>query len=37
MEVHEDPDNSPSDGPNILHLKDFEHVLKSVKRIQRAI
>ena len=37
MEVHEDPDNSPSDGPNILHLKDFEHVLKSIKRIQRAI
>ena len=37
MEVHEEPDKSPSDGPNILHLKDFEHVLKSVKRIQRAI
>ena len=37
MEVHEDPDNSPSDGPNILHLKDFEHVLKSVKRIQHAV
>ena len=37
MEVHEDPDNSPSDGPNILHLKDFENVLKSIKRIQSAI
>ena len=23
MEVHEDPDRSPSDGPNILHLKDL--------------
>ena len=37
MEVHEDPDNSPSAGPNILHLKDFENVLKSIKRIQSAI
>ena len=37
MEVHEDPDNSPCDGPNILHLKDFENVLKSIKRIQSAI
>jgi len=33
MEVHEDPDNSPSDGPNILHLEDFEGVVKSIKRI----
>ena len=37
MEVHEDPDNSPSDGPNILHLKDFEHVLKSIKQIQHTL
>jgi 2-dehydro-3-deoxyphosphooctonate aldolase (KDO 8-P synthase) len=37
MEVHEDPDRSPSDGPNILHLKDFEHVLKSIKQIQHTL
>lgn len=24
LEVHADPDNAPSDGPNMLHLKDFE-------------
>ena len=34
MEVHEEPDKSPSDGPNILHLEDFEGILKSLKRIQ---
>jgi len=37
MEVHEEPDKSPSDGPNILNLKDFEDVLKSLKRIQHTI
>ena len=37
MEVHEEPDKSPSDGPNILHLEDFEGVLKSLKRIQHNI
>jgi 2-dehydro-3-deoxyphosphooctonate aldolase (KDO 8-P synthase) len=31
MEVHEDPDNAPSDGPNMLHLKDFENVVKEIK------
>jgi 2-dehydro-3-deoxyphosphooctonate aldolase (KDO 8-P synthase) len=37
MEVHEEPDKSPSDGPNILRLEDFEGVLKSLKRLQNSI
>jgi 2-dehydro-3-deoxyphosphooctonate aldolase (KDO 8-P synthase) len=30
LEVHEDPDNAPSDGPNMLHLTDFEKVVKEI-------
>jgi len=30
LEVHPDPDNAPSDGPNMLHLKDFEDVVKQI-------
>jgi 2-dehydro-3-deoxyphosphooctonate aldolase (KDO 8-P synthase) len=30
LEVHEDPDNAPSDGPNMLHLEDFEKVVKDI-------
>ena len=30
LEVHKDPDNAPSDGPNALHLKDFEKVVKDI-------
>jgi 2-dehydro-3-deoxyphosphooctonate aldolase (KDO 8-P synthase) len=30
LEVHPDPDNAPSDGPNMLHLKDFEQVVKDI-------
>lgn len=32
IEVHEDPDNAPSDGPNMLHLKDFEEVVNDIVR-----
>lgn len=32
MEVHDDPDNAPSDGANMLHLSDFESVLTNIKR-----
>ncbi|MSO97293.1 MAG: 3-deoxy-8-phosphooctulonate synthase [Rhodospirillaceae bacterium] len=28
METHPDPDNAPSDGPNMIHLKDMPGVLK---------
>lgn len=30
IEVHADPDNAPSDGPNMLHLKDLPTLLKQV-------
>lgn len=30
LEVHEDPDNAPSDGPNMIRLEDFEKVVKDI-------
>ena len=36
LEVHADPDNAPSDGPNMLHLKDFEDTVKQIKVISNA-
>ena len=30
LEVHEDPDNAPSDGPNALYLKDFKKVVEDI-------
>jgi len=30
LEVHKDPDNAPSDGPNALHLKDFKTVVGDI-------
>jgi 2-dehydro-3-deoxyphosphooctonate aldolase (KDO 8-P synthase) len=33
FEVHPDPDNAPSDGPNMLRLQDFEAVLGRVIKI----
>jgi 2-dehydro-3-deoxyphosphooctonate aldolase (KDO 8-P synthase) len=32
LEVHPDPDNAPSDGPNMLKLADFEQVVKDIKQ-----
>jgi 2-dehydro-3-deoxyphosphooctonate aldolase (KDO 8-P synthase) len=32
-EVHPDPDNAISDGPNQLKLSDFEHIVKETKEI----
>lgn len=31
LEVHDDPDNAPSDGPNMIHLDDFEKVIIDIK------
>jgi 2-dehydro-3-deoxyphosphooctonate aldolase (KDO 8-P synthase) len=33
MEVHENPDQALSDGPNSLPLKDFEKLIGAVKQI----
>ena len=30
METHEDPDNAPSDGPNMVPLKDFEPLVREL-------
>ena len=30
IEVHPDPDNAPSDGPNMLRLEDFEDTVKQI-------
>ena len=32
LEVHPDPDNAPSDGPNMLRLDDFESVVNDIDR-----
>jgi 2-dehydro-3-deoxyphosphooctonate aldolase (KDO 8-P synthase) len=31
MEVHQDPDNAPSDGPNMIRLNELEEILKTLK------
>ena len=33
MEVHQDPDNAPSDGPCMVRLDEFENLLKRLKSI----
>ena len=33
MEVHQDPDNAPSDGPNMLKIQDLSQVLESLLEI----
>jgi 2-dehydro-3-deoxyphosphooctonate aldolase (KDO 8-P synthase) len=32
LEVHADPDNAPSDGPNMLRLEDFERTVNDIDR-----
>tara|TARA_B100000900_G_scaffold415460_1_gene445423 strand:+ start:690 stop:1460 length:771 start_codon:yes stop_codon:yes gene_type:complete len=34
IEVHTDPDNAPSDGPNMLRLEDFETVIDDIVKYQ---
>ncbi len=33
MEVHEDPDNAPSDGPNMVNIKDLKTILEDLVAI----
>ncbi len=35
IETHEDPDNAPSDGPNMLHLKDVPAILETLVALDR--
>ena len=37
METHEDPDNAPSDGPNMVPLKDIKNLLKKLSDIDKLI
>ena len=37
MEVHDDPDNAASDGPNNLHLDDLKALLIKLKKIDQVI
>ena len=37
MEVHEDPDRAPSDGPNMLFLRDLPGLLRELRRIEDAV
>ena len=37
IETHQDPDNAPSDGPNMVPLNDFENLLKQLKDIDNLI
>ena len=37
LEVHPDPDNAPSDGPNMLRLDDFEKVVRDIVKISKAL
>lgn len=35
METHQDPDNAPSDGPNMVKLEDMELLLKQLKEFDK--
>lgn len=37
METHQDPDNAPSDGPNMVRLENMEAVLSQLKDIDQLI
>ena len=37
MEVHEDPDSAPSDGPNMICLSDLEGLLTKLVKIEKAV
>jgi len=35
MEIHQDPDNAPSDGPNMLHLDNLEKLLITLVKLDK--
>jgi 2-dehydro-3-deoxyphosphooctonate aldolase (KDO 8-P synthase) len=37
LEVHENPDQAPSDGPNMLRMTDFPQLLDQLLRVQDAV
>ena len=37
METHEDPDNAPSDGPNMVPLSEVKDLLKKLSAIDNLV
>ena len=37
IETHDDPDNAPSDGPNMVKLKDMSNLIKKLLEIDNLI
>jgi 2-dehydro-3-deoxyphosphooctonate aldolase (KDO 8-P synthase) len=37
MEVHENPDRAPSDGPNMVRLKDLEKLLERLLKLSEIV
>ena len=37
MEVHDDPDNAPSDGPNAVHLNDLPRILQELQELDNFV
>ena len=37
METHEDPDNAPSDGPNMVPIKEVKSLLKKLTEIDKLV
>ena len=37
MEIHEDPDNALSDGPNMIHLAHLENVLRPILSVRHSL
>ena len=37
IETHEDPDNAPSDGPNMIQIDNLAALLKTLRRVENAV
>lgn len=37
LEVHQNPDKAPCDGPNMIDLRELQRLLKQIKRIEAAL
>ena len=37
IETHQDPDNAPSDGPNMLHLNNLENLIYQIVEIDNLV
>ena len=35
IETHQDPDHAPSDGPNMIHLKDLGGIIETLLELDR--